>query len=127
MTAVSRNLNAAFAAGNAEAAARLFSAGAVFEDLTLRTTIQGRAAIGRYLGRALRELPYGTGASVRHVVGGEQGGGYEWKADGHTVPRGVVALELGKAGEITRLTTTWDGGLMDEGVLSSPAALSFDR
>jgi hypothetical protein len=38
----------------------------------------GRLAIGRYLRRALSKLPYGPGSDVLHVVGSEQGSGYDF-------------------------------------------------
>jgi ketosteroid isomerase-like protein len=72
-----RELTAAFAAGDADRAGELFSYDAVFEDMALRTQLRGQAAIVRYLRRALPGLPYAR-ASVRHVAGAGQGGGYEW-------------------------------------------------
>ena len=122
-----RKLNDALAHNDAEAAAKLFSYDATFEDMTLRTTVQGQAAITRYLQRALPDLPYGPGTSVRHVVGSDQGGGYEWKADGKAVPRGATALELDKNGKITRLTAVWDGSLLSDEAMASLTALSIDK
>ncbi|TQS45110.1 nuclear transport factor 2 family protein [Cryptosporangium phraense] len=121
-----RKLNDALSRKDAKAAAALFSDDATFEDMALRTNIQGRSAIGRYLQRALPDLPYGPGATVRHVVGSNQGGGYEWKADGKAVPRGATALELDAQGKITRLTAVWDGSLLSDQVMSSLAARSID-
>lgn len=110
-------LTKAFAAGDAATAAALFDDDAVFEDLTLRTTIRGRAAITRYLGRALTLLPYAA-ATVTHVVGGDLGGGYEWRSDDAAVPRGVVGLEL-RQGRVHQLTAVWDGALLDGARLRS--------
>jgi hypothetical protein len=42
-----------------------------------------------------------------------QGGGYEWKKKGATVDHGVIALELDQQARISRLTTIWDGSLLD--------------
>jgi hypothetical protein len=74
---VASKLHAAFARNDSKSAASFFSNDAVYEDMTLRTQILGRLAIERYLGRALVKLPAGGGSSLRHVVGGDMGGGYE--------------------------------------------------
>ena len=59
-----RELTAAFATGDADRVGELFSYDALFEDMALRTQLRGRAAIVRYLQRALPSLPYAR-ASVR--------------------------------------------------------------
>lgn len=107
-------LQRAFAAGNAPAAAQMFSFDAVYEDMAAHTRLVGRLQIQRYLSRALAELPYGRGATVAHVVGGDLGGGYEWHAAPSAAPmrRGNTALELDASGKITRLTTIYDSGLL---------------
>ena len=45
-----------------------------------------------------------------HVVGSDQGGGYEWHAAMGALPlqRGITALELDDNGKITRFTTIYD-------------------
>lgn len=103
----------AFSAGDAAAAAELFSFDAVYEDMAAHTRVIGRLQIGRYLARALPKVPYGPGASVAHVVGGDLGGGYEWHAAPSSAPmrRGNTALELDADGKISRLTTIYDSGL----------------
>ena len=126
MNRTAQRLNAALSTGDAEAAAAQFSYDAIFEDLTLRTREDGQLAIGRYLQRALAQLPYGPGASVRHVLGSAKGGGYEWKTDGQTVPNGITALELDGCGLITRLTTVWDGSRMSDSAIQAQAALSIE-
>ena len=73
-------LHAAFARNDSRSAASLFSNDAGYEDMTLRAQILGRLAIERYLVRALVKLPAGGGSSLRHGVGGNMGGGYEWQA-----------------------------------------------
>lgn len=105
--------------------------------MTTRTVITGRAAIGRYLQRALAKLPYGPGSEVLHVLGSEQGGGYEWVTNSDAVPSGVTALQLDRVGDyahptarsykITRLTTIWDGSLVDDAALRSLTALSLEE
>ncbi len=107
---VATTLQAALQAGNAAAAALLFTPDAVYEDMALHTRIQGQVQIQRYLVRGLAQLPYGAGASVAHVVGSDEGGGYEWLAAPSAAPlvRGNTALELDGEGRITRLTTIYD-------------------
>lgn len=115
----SNALAAAFSAGNAAAATALFTDDAVFEDLALHTQLIGHKAIAAHLKRALSLLPYGQSATVRHVVGSAQGGGYEWISPHNPASRGVVALELDPQARISRLTTTWDGTLLDSAALTS--------
>jgi hypothetical protein len=107
-------LVAAFTAVDAAAATALFAVDGSFEDLTLHTTIAGQPAIRGFLDRSLSLLPYGLGTSVRHVVGSAQGGGYEWTRRAAEVERGVVAIELDGQARISRLTTVWDGSLVDD-------------
>ena len=113
-------------AGDADRVGELFSYDAVFEDMALRTQLRGRAAIVRYLRRALPGLPYAR-ASVRHVAGAGQGGGYEWRADGQLVAVGAAALELSPDGKITKFTVTWDGSLLDDRAITALAADAVDR
>ena len=124
----SRRLQQAFAAGDADAAAALFSPDAVYEDMALHSQILGRLAIHRYLARSLGRLPYGGGASVAHVVGSDLGGGYEWHA-GPSFPmkRGNTALALDKAGRITRLTTVYDSSLLSDADYQSLVSLSAEK
>jgi len=122
-------LSAAMAGQDAAGAAALFSNDAVYEDQALRTQIVGKLAIERYLGRALRKLPAGRGASLLHVVGGDMGGGFEWQAGPayrETVRRGITALALDDDGKITRLTTVWDGAMVSKSDLETLLSLSLD-
>jgi ketosteroid isomerase-like protein len=119
-------LAAAFAAGDAGRAGELFSYDAVFEDMALRAQLRGQAAIVRYLRRALPGLPYAR-ASVRHVAGAGQGGGYEWRADGQPVAAGAAALELSRDGKITKFTVVWDGSLLGDRAITALAAGAVDR
>jgi hypothetical protein len=107
---VAQALQTALQSGNAAAAAQLFTPDAVYEDMALHTRVEGQIQIQRYLVRGLTQLPYGVGASLAHVVGSDQGGGYEWHASPSAAPllRGNTALELDQAGKITRLTTIYD-------------------
>jgi len=67
------------------------------------------------------------GASIRHVVGAGQGGGFEWHSAGRAVPRGAAALELSKDGKITKFTVVWDGSLLDDTTITAAAAHALNR
>ncbi|MDX5564990.1 hypothetical protein PYK79_19060 [Streptomyces sp. ID05-04B] len=122
-----RMLNAALAADNPQAAAALFSTDATFEDAATRTSVQGQLAIGRYLERALPNLPYGPGTTVRHVLGSSKGGGYEWKTSATAVRNGITMLELDRHGLITNLTTTWDASGLSDSALKTLATLAIEN
>ena len=126
MQETAHKLAAAFAGANATAAAAMFSNDAIYEDMALRVRVAGQAAIGRYLGRTLAKLPYGVGSSVRHVVGSDQGGGYEWTAPG-TVQRGITAIELDPDGKIVKLMATWDNAMMSDADLKNLVLLSIEQ
>jgi hypothetical protein len=108
------SLSTAFSGADFTGAAAMFAPDAVLEDLTLHTQIVGRRAITGFLQDSLALLPYGAETRLRHVVGSNRGGGYEWVADGGDVRNGIVALEIGEDSLITRLTTMWDGSLLDD-------------
>jgi ketosteroid isomerase-like protein len=124
---VAQKLATAFAAGDANAADALFSNDAVYLDRALRARILGKQAIGKYLARVLTTVPYGKGAKLRHVVGSDQGGGFEWTNDGASVKRGVVAIDLNKAGQIEFLDMTWDNGVMSDDDLKALVLLSVEK
>ena len=111
---------------DSDAAVALFSYDAIWMDLKLRTRQEGQPAIGRYLKRALAPLPYGSGATLRHVLGSLEGGGYEWEAEGNSTLNGITALELDGRGLITQLTTVWDGSRMNDLTLRALVALSIE-
>jgi hypothetical protein len=122
-----QKLSAAFAAGDAKAADALFSNDAIYADRALRTVILGKQAIGKYLTRVLAMVPYGKGAKLVHIVGSDQGGGYEWvNADG-SVKRGIIAIDLNSTGQIERLNTTWDNGVMSDADLQALVLLSIEK
>lgn len=123
---VSAALQDALRADDIDLAGSLFALDAVFEDHTLRTRIHGRAAITEYLRRAATRLPYGTRSTVRHAVGSDLGGGYEWRSDS-PVAVGVSALELDPSGLIELFAAVWDGGTLDDEWISSLAALAVGR
>jgi hypothetical protein len=124
---VSQKLAAAFAAGDAAAADALFSYDAVYLDRALRVRILGKQAIGKYLGRILATVPYGKGSKLMHVVGSDQGGGFEWTNEGSAVKRGIVAIDLNSSGQIERLDTTWDNGMMSDADLLALVVQSIEK
>jgi hypothetical protein len=126
MNKTANQLSAAFAAGDAQAAAALFSSDALFEDTTLRTRLEGQLAIGRYLKRALPTLPYGVGATLRHVLGSAQGGGYEWQVAGQPTRNGITGLEIDGNCQISRLITVWDGSRTSDAAIQALAALAIE-
>jgi hypothetical protein len=124
---VAAALATAFAAGDTAAASALFTTDATFEDLTLHAAVIGRPAIQGFLDRSRALLPYGLGTSVRHVVGSAQGGGYEWRKQGAPVDHGVIALELDEQAHISRLTTIWDGSLVDNATIAALLATTIEQ
>ena len=124
---VSQELAGAFAAGDAAAAEALFSYDAVYLDRALRVRILGKQAIGKYLGRILTAAPYGKGSKLMHVVGSDQGGGFEWTNEASAVKRGIVAIDLDSAGQIVRLDTTWDNGMMTDTDLQALVVQSIEK
>jgi hypothetical protein len=71
--------------------------------------------------------PYGKGVKLVHIVGSDQGGAYEWtNADG-SVKRGIVAIDLNSAGQIERLDTTWDNGVMSDADLQALVLQSIEK
>jgi hypothetical protein len=109
---VAQALQTAYSAGNAAAAAALFTPDAVYEDMALHTRIEGQVEIQRYLTRAVAAMPFGTDAALVHVSGSDQGGGFEWSAATSFAPlkRGITVIELDAAGKITRLSSMFDSG-----------------
>ena len=124
---VAQKLSAALAGGDAKAAADLFSYDAVYFDRALRVRVLGKLAIGKYLSRVSAALPYGKGAKLVHVVGSDQGGGYEWTNASGSVARGVVAIDLNGGGQIERLDATWDNGVMSDADLQALVLLSMEK
>lgn len=121
---VARNLQRALAQGDSDTAASMFSYDAVYEDMALRTQLQGRAEIQAYLSRVLSSAPYGKGSRLRHIVGNGLGGGFEWfGSPSGPVSAGITALELDGYGRIIRLTTVYDGRHLRDTDRRSLAAL----
>jgi hypothetical protein len=122
-----KKLAQAFAAADAGTSTAMFSNDAVYEDMALHTQILGRLAIQRYLARALGRLPYGKDAVLAHVVGSDQGGGYEWRpAASFPMRRGNTALTLDADGAITRITVVYDSSLIADDDYHALVALSAE-
>ena len=64
---------------------------------------------------------------LMHVVGSDQGGGFEWTNNGSSVKRGVVAIDLDGVGQIVRLVTTWDNGILSDSELQALVLLSIEN
>ncbi|MHC8372809.1 nuclear transport factor 2 family protein [Pseudomonas sp. MDT1-85] len=110
---VARKLQDALNNGDARAAAALFTYDAIFEDLAVRTQIRGQTAIERYLNRVRSVAPYLTGSKLRHVVGSDLGGGFEWYGSALTpVSTGIMELTLDQDGKISRAASMYDGRLL---------------
>lgn len=106
LVAVARSLQRALAAGDAGAVAALLHTDVAFHDMALRCQVTGRIETGRYLDRVLRDVPYGAGSRLRHVVGGRHGGGFEWTAADGLV--GITAVELDENSLITDVRSVYD-------------------
>ena len=120
-------LDTALAAHDVQGAAALFAPDATFVDLPSHVRVTGPRHILSFLTAAQGTLPYlGHGVRVRHVLGGDLGGGYEWTANG-TVKRGITAIKLDRNGKITSLEAMWDGSLLDDEALLSLARAAIER
>ena len=121
-------LQAAFAAGDAAAAVDLMSYDVVHEDMAVHTRVRGTLQAQRYYTRALGQLPYGPGAALVHAEGSSQGGGYEWSAAPGAAPmrRGHTCVELDRAGQISRLTASYDSSLLSYSAYQSLAGLAAE-
>ncbi|MGX5847324.1 hypothetical protein ACWGTO_09625 [Mesorhizobium sp. PL10] len=127
MRGVVAKLHSALRDGDISAAMQLFSSDAVYEDVAAHIQIASRSSIQKYLAKAAAILPYvGHGTGVRHVLGNDLGGGYEWTAAGGPVPRGITALELDPWGKIWRFSAVWNGAYADDGLLTAFAAKAIE-
>ncbi|QLL12569.1 nuclear transport factor 2 family protein [Pseudomonas chlororaphis] len=124
---ISRRLQSALAKGDAPTAAALFSNDAVFEDLAVRTQIRGQAAIERYFDRIRSAAPYAMESRLRHIVGSDLGGGFEWYGRASTgVTTGIMALTLDQNGKISRAASMYDGRLLGKSKASDLRSLAAE-
>lgn len=107
MIDTARALHAALTSGDAASVSAMLHTDVVVEDMTLRARVLGRIEASLYLGRIIDTVPYGRGSALRHVVGGDTGGAFEWTAADGLV--GITALELADDGTIDRITSVYDG------------------
>lgn len=113
-------LQRAFATADASSAAATMHTDVVLADMALRTQVIGRIETTRYLERVLRRAPYGRDSTLRHIVGGRGGGGFEWTAAPHTNGLvGITALELDSDGLITAITSVYDSRQLDAATTDS--------
>ena len=97
-------------------------------DVAAHIQITGRSSIQTYLTKAASVLPYvGADMRVRHVLGSDVGGGYEWTAASGPVPRGITALELDPWGKIERFTAVWNGAYADDTMLTTLAQRAIEQ
>ena len=83
-------------------------------DMASRTQVIGRIETTHYLRRVLGGVPYGHASTLRHVVGGRCGGGFE-RIAGHDAGHlaGITALEFDSGGLITTITSVYDSRQLD--------------
>lgn len=107
-------LQQALRSADSSAAGELMHTDVIFEDMALRTQLIGRIETVSYLHRVLGQVPYGRSSDLRHVVGGDKGGGFEWTAGPNADTLvGITALELDSDGLITRITSVYDSRQLD--------------
>lgn len=123
---VSKMLSSALSKGNSTAAAELFTSDGILEDFSIRARVEGQKAIERYLKRASHSLPYGSGSSLRHVVGSIRGGGYEWINQEGAGRNGIIAIELNLDGQIIRLSSVWDASKASNTTMDTLAGHSIE-
>jgi ketosteroid isomerase-like protein len=113
-------LHQALATADPSAAAAAMHTDVVLADMALRTQVIGRIETTRYLERVLSRVPYGQASTLRHVVGGPDGGGFEWTAGAHAGGlTGITALELDADGLITAITSVYDSRQLDPAIKHS--------
>lgn len=99
-------LHAAIGDGDVPALGATLHPDVVFEDVALATTIRGVAAVVRHLTSSETQAPFANGAAIRHVVGGELGGAYEWRAANGRP--GLTGLAVDTAGKVLRMMAVYD-------------------
>ena len=115
-------LHGALAAGDAAGVHDLLHTDVVLADMALRTQVIGRIETVSYLDRVLGHLPYGRSSSLRHVVGGEGGGGFEWTAGDGIV--GITEIVCA-GGLITGINSVYDSRRLEPDRKSALTAAAF--
>ena len=116
-------LQQAFGAAGASAAHDMLHSDVVLVDMALRVQVIGRIETVAYLDRVLDQAPYGRSSALRHVVGGDAGGGFEWTAADSLV--GITALERDADGLLTSITSVYDSRQLEPGRKAALIAASF--
>ena len=63
-----------------------------------------------------------------HVVGSDQGGGYEWRPDAaFPMRRGIIALALDERGQIMHFTAAYDSSLFDDPAYQALVLLAAEQ
>ena len=128
ITKTAKAFHAALASGDAAAASEMLTYDAVYEDAVLHSQIVGRSGIQRYLSRILSAAPFGQGSTLRHVVGGDLGGGFEWAAAASSPVRvGITSLTLDPKGRISRVAMMYDGRSIPRAEREHLVVLSMDK
>jgi len=127
LIAAATALHQSFRAGDGLAAATLMHTEVVLEDMSLRTQVIGRIATTHYLSRILGDAPYGRSSRLRHVVGGQRGGGFEWSAGPEADElAGITALEIDADGLITKIISVYDSRQLEGDRKAALHAVSID-
>ena len=109
LVAAATALQRAFTQADASAAAGQMHTDVELTGMSTRTHIVGRIETAKYLDRILDDVPYGRSSTLRHIVGGRHGGGFEWTAgQNHNLLAGITAIELDPDRQITRITSVYD-------------------
>jgi hypothetical protein len=127
MRAFVERLTGRLGGSDATGASTMFAVDAVLEDMTTHTAVRGRAAIERYLGRVIAQLPYGAGVGVRRVLGSATAGGFEWVNPGNPARRGISGNSLDGDGKILQMRSVWDGAMVDDQTLSTLTLAALSR
>jgi ketosteroid isomerase-like protein len=91
--------------------ARLLADDVVLEDVARGVLVVTRNAVAAHVARWSAVLPYGRGARETNIVGGADGGAWEWTASpafAEPVGAGVTAVRLAPDGRIAELVFGWD-------------------
>lgn len=119
MNAVVERLIDKLSRSDATGTAASFRVGSVLDDMSTRTAVHGRAAIGRCPTRVIARLPYGTRVSFRQVLGSGTAGGLEWINSGNDAKRGIRGVRLDADGAVAEIRSMWGGSPVDDETLSA--------
>jgi hypothetical protein len=109
-------LEQAFMRGDVGTIVAALATDAIFEDLTAKITIIGRAAIERFLKQTISHFPFGSGSQWTDPLPSDKtSGGAEWKASpAWPGVQGLTAVGRNRQGEIERVSSIYDGRLCQD-------------